>query len=168
MATASYILSTIATVMGLVEPYNKKMKTILIFNFIGNLLVGLSYLFVSGYSGAAICGVACVQVFINYGFGTKQKKVPLWLLGIYAMAFLAVNLISFTHWYDILSLLAALMFVLYAAQSKPKYYRVFYMTNSLLWIGYDFIAGAYGNLATHTILFVSTTIAIIVRDRKKH
>ena len=76
MATASYILSMIATALGLIEPYNKRMKTILIFNFIGNFLVGLSYLLVKGYSGAAICGVACVQVFINYNFNAKQKKVP--------------------------------------------------------------------------------------------
>lgn len=167
MATASYILSIIATVMGLIEPFNKKMKTILIFNFMGNLLVGLSYLFVGGYSGAALCGVGCVQVFINYNFDRKNIKVPMWLLGVYAAAFLAVNLISFAHWYDVLSLLAAMMFVLYAAQSEARYYRIFYMTNSLLWIGYDFIAGAYGNLATHIILFISTMTAIIIRDRKK-
>lgn len=167
MATASFILSSIATVLGLIEPFNKKMKTILIFNFIGNFLVGLSYLLVKGYSGAAICAVACVQVFINYNFDARQKKVPLWLLGIYAAAFIGVNLISFAHWYDVLSLLAALMFVLYAAQSDAKYYRIFYMTNSLLWIGYDFLSKSYGNLSTHIILFISTMTAIIIRNRKK-
>jgi len=168
MKSVSFILSMIATVLGIIEPYNKRMKTILIFNFIGNLLVGTSYLIDAAYSGAAICGVACVQVFINYNFDARKKKVPKWLLGVYALLFSAVNMISFAHWYDILSLLAALMAVLYAAQSDAKYYRIFYMTNSLLWIGYDFVTEAHANLATHIILFVSTVISIIIRDRKKN
>ena len=163
----AFILSSIATVLGLIEPFNKKMKTILIFNFIGNLLVGVSYLLDKSFSGAAICTVACTQVFINYNFDKKEKKVPIWLLGIYAVAFLGVNMIAFAHWYDVLSLLAALVFVISVAQSDAKYYRIFYMTNSLLWIGYDFLSKSYGNLSTHIILFISTMTAIIIRDRKK-
>ncbi len=163
----AFILSSIATVLGLIEPFNKKMKTILIFNFIGNLLVGVSYLLNKSFSGAAICAVACTQVFINYNFDKKEKKVPIWLLGIYAVAFLGVNMIAFAHWYDVLSLLAALVFVISVAQSDAKYYRIFYMTNSFLWIGYDILAKAYEPLSTHVILFIATIISTIIRDRKK-
>ena len=163
----AFILSTIATVLGLIEPFNKRMRTILIFNFLGNLLVGVSYLLDKSFSGAAICVVACVQVFVNYNFDAKQKKVPLWLIIIYAVAFLGVNLLAFAHWYDILSLLAAMVFVLSVAQADAKYYRILYMTNSFLWIGYDLLAKAYGPLSTHIILFIATTISIIIRDRKR-
>lgn len=166
MATLSYISSLIATVLGLIEPFGKKMKTILTLNFLGNLLVGISYLFVSGYSGAAICFTACVQVLINYSFDAKQKKLSLWLVIIHAVIFLAVNVITFAHWYDIISLAAAMIFVLSVAQSSAKYYRVLYVTNSFLWIFYDFLAGAYGNLLTHIVLFIATSIAIYIRDRK--
>ena len=163
----AFILSSIATVLGLIEPFNKKMKTILIFNFIGNLLVGVSYLLNKSFSGAAICAVACTQVFINYNFDAKQKKVPLWLIIIYGVAFLGVNLLAFAHWYDILSLLAAMVFVISVAQSDAKYYRILYMTNSFLWIGYDLLAKAYGPLSTHIILFIATTVSIIIRDKKR-
>ena len=166
MATFSYISSFIATVLGLIEPFGKKMKTILTLNFLGNLLVGISYLFVSGYSGAAICFTACVQVLINYSFDAKQKKLPLWLIIIHAVIFLAVNIITFAHWYDIIALAAAMLFVLSVAQSSAKYYRVLYVTNSFLWIFYDFLAGAYGNLLTHIVLFIATMVAIYIRDRK--
>lgn len=165
----AFILSNIATILGLIEPFNKKMRTILIFNFIGNFLVGASYLLSEkpAYSGAAICAVACTQVFINYNFDKKEKKVPIWLLGIYVVAFLGVNMIAFAHWYDVLSLLAALVFVISVAQSDAKYYRIFYMTNSFLWIGYDILAKAYEPLSTHVILFIATIISTIIRDRKK-
>ncbi len=78
-AVISYILSLIATVLGLIEPFNKKMQMVLVFNFLGNLLVGTSYILAGGLdggavSGAAICYVACIQVFINYYFTAKGKK----------------------------------------------------------------------------------------------
>lgn len=167
METISYIASLIATVLGLCEPFWKKMKTILTFNFLGNLLVGISYFLVSGYSGAAICFVACVQVFINYIFDVKGKKIPVVLVIIHAVMFLLVNLFTFKEWYDILSLIAAMLFVLSVAQNDAKYYRIFYFSNSLVWIFYDFLAKAYGNLLTHIVLFLATSLAIFIRDRKK-
>ena len=132
MEIFSYIASFISTILGLCEPFGKKMKTILMFNFAGNFLVGLSYLLVSGYSGAAICSVACVQVAVNYFYDIKNKKLPKTLIAIYAIAFLAVNLVTFKAWYDVLSLIAAMLFVLSVAQNEAKYYRILYFLNSVI------------------------------------
>ena len=167
MATISYIASMIATVLGLIEPFGKKMKTILTFNFLGNLLVGLSYLMVEQKSGALICFTACVQVLINYTFDAHGKKLPLWLIIVHALVFLAVNILTFAAWFDIFALVAAMLFVLSVAQNSTKYYRVLYVSNSLVWIAYDFLAKAYGNLVTHIVLFIATGIAIIIRDKRK-
>ena len=82
------------------------------------------------------------------------------------MAFLAVNLGGVAHWYDVIALLAALCFVVSVAQPDPKYYRLLFITNSSLWIIYDALAKAYGNLFTHIALFIATLIAILVRDVK--
>ena len=166
MANISYIASFIATILGLIEPFGKNMKVILAFNFTGNLLVGLSYLMVGQLSGAAICAVACVQVIINFIFDLKGKKVPVWLIIIYAVAFLSVNLITFASWFDIFALIAAMLFVVSVAQSDAKYYRLLYFTNSAVWILYDFLAKAYGNLSTHIVLVIATFISMLVRDRK--
>jgi len=162
----SYVASGISTVLGLCEPFSKKMRTVLIFNFLGNFLVGLSYLLVHAFNGAAICLVACVEVVINYIFDSKNKKVPNRLIVVYAVAFLTVNLVGFAHWYDVIALLAALCFVVSVAQPDPKYYRLLFITNSSLWIIYDALAKAYGNLFTHIALFIATLIAILVRDVK--
>ncbi len=166
MELASYAASLVSTILGLCEPFGKSMKTILLFYFLGNLLVGLSYLFILGYSGAAICFVACVQGVINYMFYMKGKKIPALLIAFYGVAFVSINLLTFKAWYDVFSLIAAMLSVLSVAQTNPRYYRVLYVSNSMVWIVYDFLAGAYGNLATHIILFVSTFLAILIRDRK--
>ena len=143
------------------------MRTILIFNFLGNLLVAISYLLISGFSGAAICFVACFQVVVNYGFDVKGKKVPTYWIIIHTILFLAVNILTFGNWYDVFSLVAAMLFVLSVAQNDAKYYRILYVSNSMLWIFYDFLAKAYGNLFTHIVLFIATTFAIFLRDVKK-
>ncbi len=163
----SYILSLVATVLGLIEPFGKNMKTILAFNFTGNALIALSYLFTGEMSGATICFVACAQVVINFIFDIKEKKIPFWLVAIYIVAFLSVNLLTFANWYDIFALIAAVLFVVSVAQSAAKYYRILYFLNSTVWILYDFLAGAYGPLSTHMILFIATLTSIVIRDKKK-
>lgn len=166
METASYILSLIATVLGIIEPFNKKMNVILLFSLFGNFIVATSYFLVKAISGGVICSVACIILIINYFFAVKEKKVPVWLLGIYILSFTVVNLLVFGHWYDVLALLASIMFVLSISQTNTLFYRIFFMSNSLLWIVYDIVAGAYGNLATHIILFVATIISTVIRNRK--
>lgn len=74
------------------------------------------------------------------------------LVIIHAVMFLLVNLFTFKEWYDIISLIAAMLFVLSVAQNDAKYYRIFYFSNSLVWIFYDFLAKAYGNLLIHQLI----------------
>lgn len=167
METLSYMISFIATALGMCEPFRKKMKSILVSNFLANLLVGISYFLVSGYSGAAICFVACGQVLINYAFQARGKRIPTKLIVMHIVVFLVVNMLTFKAWYDIFAIIAAILFVLCVAQSNAKYYRVFYFLNAVVWIFYDLLAGAYGNLITHIMLFLATFSAIFVRDLRR-
>ena len=166
----SYALSGAATLLGLIEPFNKKMSIILFFSLVGNLLVAASYAFAGteAMTGALICAVACVELIINFLLKKKEKKIPAWLLVIYSLAFVGVNLIGgINAWFDILALLAALCFVFSYAQQNSKYYRVLFVVNSGLWIVYDICAVSYGNLFTHIALFIATIISITIHERKK-
>ena len=166
MELFSYIASGIATILGICEPFGKKMSVVLILNFLGNLLVAVSYTLVSSISGAVICFTACVQVVINYFFDANKKKLPIGLIIAYAVVFLLVNLFAFTSWYDLFSLAATMAYVLSMAQSDVKKYRVLYAANSFLWIAYDIMTQSYGNLWTHIILFLSTGAAILLNRKK--
>jgi len=175
MALPTIILIA-ATVEGLVEPFFKKMTTVLIFNLLGNALVGINYFVpylvglkeeVTGISGAITCGIAILCLCVNYCFTSRNKKIPLWVIAIHAVVFLGANLVTFANWYDIFAMVAALLFVLSIAQDSTKYYRLLYISNSLVWIIYDVLAGAWENLATHSVLFVAIFISILIRDGKK-
>ena len=88
------IISIAATVEGLIEPFFKKMTTVLIFCLLGNALVCVNYFVpylvgakdeLSGISGAITCGIAMLCLCINYGFTSRGKKIPKWVihLGIF-------------------------------------------------------------------------------------
>lgn len=168
--TISWILSITATVLGIIEPFNKKMTGVLIFNLIGNFIVGINYPLSGSLStsGMVICLVACVQVFINFFFFTrKEKEVPKWIIPVYLVVFYAVNLLSFSQWYDALVFGTSTCYVLSISQKSTRMYRILYCTNSALWILYDFLAHSYSNLATHIALVVFTLVSMVVNDRKE-
>jgi len=147
------------------------MSIILAFNFGANLLVGISYLLVSGFSGAVICFVACVQVVINYFFVVRGRETSELIIFISIILFVFLNVITFKVWYDVLTLMAAIFFVLSVSQSKVKSYRVLYFLNSTVWVIYDFLAGAYGNLITHIVLLIATLGAMLlqyIKDTNKY
>lgn len=162
--TLSYAASILAMVLGFFEPFNKKMTVVLIFSFVANILVGISYILVGAVSGMLICAVAGVQLLINFCFTVRNKKVPLWLIFAYSAAYCIVNISTFSVWYDIFSLCAALGFVFSMAQSNPKYYRILLITNMGGWLIYDVFAGAFGNMIMHIASVVTIVVAIYVRD----
>lgn len=170
MIYISWILSITATILGIIEPFNKKMTGVLIFNLIGNFIVGINYP-LSGslsISGMAICLVACVQVFINFFFFTRKEiEVPKWIIPVYLIVFYAVNLLSFTQWYDLLVFGTSTCYVLSISQKSTRMYRILYCINSALWILYDFLAHSYSNLATHIALVVFTLVSMVINDRKE-
>ena len=167
-------ISILATVLALIEPFSKKMKTALLINFVVNALVGINYLLedlYGGISGAVICSVAIICLAINFRYTSKDMAIPNRVIALNAAIFTTANLVTFLivgfHLYDILALIACLLFVLQIGQKNTKYYRLFYICNSLVWIPYDIFANSYGNLFTHSVLAVAILISIFVRDVKK-
>ena len=136
----------------------------IVFSFVANLLVGISYVLVGGVSGALICVIAGIQLLINFILNIKGKKVPIWLIIAYSVAYCAVNIMTFSKWYDIFSLVAALSFVWSMSQSNSKYYRILLIVNIGSWLIYDILAQAYGNMLMHIASVMSILIAIYVRD----
>lgn len=163
------VLSAIATVCGCVPPIikGKNMKLILLVVFLNNLLVAISYILTKDASGAAICFVGAATSIVNYFFDSKGKRLPVWLLIIYALAFVAVNLTTFKQAADILTLLAALAFVMAVSQKSGKRYRLWALANAGLWLIFDLIVWAEGPIIAHLAQFAIIIIGMVAYDRKK-
>ena len=169
MQYIAYTASIISIILGVLEPFGKKMQTVLILNFLGNFLVGISYFFseTESMAGAAVCFVACIQVIINFFFDRKSKKIPLYLILIYALSFLTVNLTVFSAWYDIFSIGATMIYVISMAQNNVGSYRILYALNSSCWILYDVLSASYAPLITHITLALFTFAAMFINRKKQ-
>lgn len=147
-----------------------KMRRILLFSFFGNLLVGFSYIFDgTGINGAASCFLGALQTIVSYFFQMKKMQTPKWVVALYALSFVGVNLwvagaISIPC---LIAIAATLAFVMGIIQSRGAMYRFWTLFNMLLWGVYDIVTQSYPALITHTVLFVFTAIGMIINDRKK-
>ncbi len=171
MQILSYVLSLLGLVSMILASLIKgqNMKKILFFVFCGNVLVATSYLIGgSGINGAASCYLGGIQAIINYFFDSKNKPLPHWLVAVYAIAFIALNLaVGGFSALGILAIVASLTFIMCIGQKNGAKYRFWTIVNMILWCVYDILSKSYGALATHIPLLVFTVVGMLIHDKKK-
>lgn len=170
MSALSFVFSTLGLVSMIIASLvkGKSMKVILALVFCGNFFFAVSYLLGGqGINGAASCFVGAAQSIINYFFDSKNKPLPKWLVAVYALSFIAVNLIvgGFSG-LGILAIIASLSFILCIGQKNGAKYRFWTIVNILLWCFYDLISKSYGALTSHVPLLLFTVAGMIIHDRK--
>jgi hypothetical protein len=171
MEILSYVLSLIglASMIAASLVKGRSMKVILILVFCGNISVALSYLLGgSGINGAASCFIGGAQSIINYFFDSKNKPLPKWLVAVYALAFIGVNIwVAGVNFLCILAILASLTFIMCIGQKSGAKYRFWTIVNVVMWGIYDIVSKSYGALFTHVPLLLFTIAGMIIHDRKK-
>lgn len=168
MALLSYILSLAGLgamiIASLIK--GKNMKTILLFVFAGNILVATSYVLTGGYNGAASCYLGGAQTIINYFFDARKKPLPKWLITVYALAFVGLNLaVGGFSALGILAIVASLTFILCIGQKVGSKYRFWTLVNMILWCLYDVLSASFGVLFTHATQLIFAVIGMVIHDR---
>lgn len=165
----SYILSLCGLLCMLVASLikGKNMKTILLLVFSGSMLVATSYLIAgNGINGAISCYIGAAQTIINYFFDAKKKPLPKWLIAIYAVAFIVLNIVfAGINPLCILAIVASLTFILCIGQKVGSKYRFWTLVNMGLWCLYDILSGSFSVLFTHGTQLVFAVIGMIIYDR---
>lgn len=147
----------------------ERMKQILFLVFCGNVLVATSYLLDgTGINGAASCYLGGVQSIINYFFDSKNKPLPKWLIAIYAVAYIGLNLwvAQGVTALGILVIVASLTFIMCIGQTNGAKYRFWTVVNMVLWCTYDVLSKSYSAMITHVALLVFTVAGMVIHDRK--
>ena len=146
----------------------KSMGLILAFVFLGNFLVATSYLLDGNNNGAACCYIGAAQALINFFFEKNKKPIPMWLVGIYAIAIVAINVTVMAELLDLLAIIASLTFIMCIGQKNGKTYRIWTFINTALWLSYDLLQPhtAYGPALTHTIQLCIVISGIAIHDVK--
>lgn len=147
----------------------KRMTLILLFLFIANVSYALSYLVGgSGINGAYSCLLASVLVVNKSFFDRQNRMLPKWLAGVYAVAFIALNIwLSGISLPAMLMIGAALTFLLSVLQKNGAAFRLWTTANAICWCVYDTVTGSYGALTTHVVMLCTTLFGILLHDIPK-
>ena len=142
----------------------KSVKTILVGHITINLIAGISFFMLKGYSGASICVIAIVQCAVMYLYDRKGIK-PHWpVILLFMAAYVASSVVFYHHPVDFLAALAALFFAFGVTRTNPSVIRLWNALNPVTWMAYDICIDAYGTLVMHTIIFLSIVFAIVRLD----
>lgn len=169
MQIISYIFSIAGLLSMIIASLlkGKSMREILVFVFLGNAFVATSYLFSNTPNGAISCYIGAVQTIINYFFGSRNKKLPVWLIALYAASFIIFNLIVGVGYLKYVAIIACLTFIMGIGQKSGKNYRTWSIINLALWSLYDILSHSYAPLVTHAIQIFSNITGMVIHDLKK-
>ena len=157
-------ISVITAIVAVCMMQFKNLKLILLGQLTTNLLTALSYLLLDGLSGAGISIIAIIQSGVMFIYNQKNKKPHWWVLGLFILSYLACSVFYYKSFIDVLPAISAICFAISIAMPTPFLSRVWFSFNPIFWVAYDLSTRAYGNLAIHLIVFISTITALIRID----
>lgn len=171
MIVASYICNALGLLafIAMLLVKGRKMGLILFLSIVGNVLVGAAYLLGgNGINGALSNLLGGATSIITFCFDYKQKELPKWLIALYALGFVLVNLFGGAlSWFTILAIAACMCSVMAIVQKSGKAYRVWILSNCTIWCIYDCCTQNYGSLVVHIVLLAFTLTGMFIHDRNK-
>ena len=173
--TVNYILSQIFIIISYalvaMTYVSKSRKAILAYNLIGLIASGLSYTFLSAWTGLAMAGVAMLRniIFLIQNKKDKSEKIT-WVDWLILGVLVAVSVVSAVFTYDgflsLLSVFATMLYTLSVWQKNTKVYKFMGIPVSLLWIAYQIFIRSLFGILLEAALFVVEIIGIIKASKK--
>jgi len=169
--TLTYVLSQIFIIINyvlLMATYQvKSRKTILLFNFGAIIATGISYIFLSAWSGLAMVIVAIIRNIIfmldekKNGRSEQITRKDIVIL----MVLYVISIISAIYTYEgflsLMSVFATMLYTYSVWQKKTSVYKILGVPVGIIWIIYNvYIASIFG-IILEIVLLISAIIGII-------
>ncbi len=160
------IIGILVTIGAIVNLQLKKKQHMYILSIIVNLLSALNILLLDGFSsGVIICLIADVQIAVAYCHDKKQTDVHLAEKIIFFALYVAGGLIGFNTWIDVLSIVAAALYMFAMFQKKEQHIRLFLLGNMATWTVYHAVLGSTAIFAQ--IAGIISSLIALYRYRKE-
>ena len=161
------IVGILVTVGAIVNMQLKKKKHMFILSIVVNILSALNILLLDKVvsSGVIICLVAVVQIIVAYIHDKKQTDVHVAEQIIFFVLYVAGGLLGFKTWIDILSIIAAALYMFAMFQKKEQHIRLFLLGNMATWTVYHAVLGSTAIFAQ--IAGIISSLIALYRYRKQ-
>ena len=166
MWTTSYILSQVFSACAyIIFPLTfltRNKKNILLLNILNSVFYLLSYLFLAGYSGVIVNAISIVRGITFFIVGELYQKKEYYSLTFFVVATIALSIVFYRSWVDILPMIAGVSFTYAIWQKNVEVYRWIVVVGSVLWITYNvLIFSIVGMIGEAACLVVETIILIV-------
>lgn len=173
--TLSYVLSQVFIILNyifLIITYQlKDRKKILLFNIASLSSAGLSYVFLSAYTGLAMVFVSIIRnivLIINEKKNGISKSVTvneiLILFVIYSIT-IVLSVITFNGYLSLMSVAATMLYTYSVWQKNTKVYKWLGVPVSLCWIAYNIYISSLFGIILETVLMTSAIVGYL-QERK--
>lgn len=160
------IVGILVTIGAIVNLQLKKKQHMYILSIIVNILSALNILLLDGFSsGVIICLVADIQIVLAILHDKKQTEVHLAEKIIFFVLYVAGGLLGFKTWIDVLTIIAAALYMFAMFQKKEQHIRLFLMGNMATWTVYHAILGSTAIFAQ--IAGIISSVIALIRYRKQ-
>ncbi len=160
------ILGIIVTVGAIVTLQLKNKKQILFVSAAVNILAALNILFLDTFSSGVIINlVAVLQIVMAFIHDKKGTEVSLPEKIIFLVLYVTGGALGFKSPIDILSIVAAVFYMLAMFQKKEQRIRLFLLGNMTSWIIYHAVLGSTAIFAQ--IAGIISALIALYRYRKK-
>ena len=177
--TTTYILSQVFTIMMYallaITYYMKDRKKILIVSFLSVAANGVAYIFLSAWSGLAMCFLAIIRNIIFIADEKKNgkreaiNKTDIFILIVLYVIAVISAVYTYDGWGSILSVIATMLYTYSVWQKNTRIYKFFGIPVGILWIFYNIYIMSLFGIILESILLVCSTIGYIfaVRTEKQ-
>ena len=136
-------LGIVVTIGAILTMQIKNKKPMLIVSAMVNVLSALNILLLDKFSsGVIICFVAVFQILFSLWHEKKGTDIPLAEKIIFLVLYITGGLLGFEKPIDILSIIAAVLYMLAMIQKKEQHIRHFLLGNMATWTVYHTVLGS--------------------------
>ncbi len=158
-------LGIVVTIGAILTMQIKNRKPMLIVSAVVNVLSALNILLLDKFSsGVIICLVAVFQIIDSLWHEAKNTEVSLAEKIIFFVLYVAGGIFGFEKGIDILSIIAAVLYMLAMLQKKEQNIRLFLLGNMATWTVYHTILGSTAVFAQ--IAGIISSLIALYRYRK--
>lgn len=175
--TATYILSQVFIILYyifLIMTYqSKSRRNILIFNFCALVATGISYIFLSAYSGLAMVIVAIIRnaIFIidekKNGKSDRNGIKDYIILAILYSISIIFAIFTYNGILSMVSVIATMLYTYSVWQKNTKVYKLLGIPIGIMWIIYNIYIFSIFGIILEVVLAISSIIGYIRENKRR-
>ena len=175
--SATYILSQVFTIIMYVllalTYYSKDRKKVLILNFLSLIANGIAYIFLSAWTGFAMCIVALIRNIIflldekkNGKRETINKTDIIILILLYVISIIS-TIFTYDGLLSLLSVFATIVYTFSVWQKKTSIYKLLGIPVGILWILYNIYVKSIFGIILEGILLICSITGYLLEIKKQ-